>query len=356
VSMPSAAEPAKELMYCGGCGAKLPADLLRAVLEEVAGEFPQTVRLELLGDDGVVLEFAPGAGVVQSIDVLRALVDDPWLMGRISVLHALSDIYAMGASPHSALVTLTLPYGGPALQQRDLLQLLSGAALELQAAGALLAGGHTIEGPELSIGFAVNGELTEGEFLSKTGVQSGDHLLLCKALGTGVLFAASMQGLADGRAIAAAEDAMLQSNAAAAAAAARQFPVSAGTDVTGFGLAGHLLEMLAGSALCASLRLADLPLLAGVESCFAGGVQSSLQQGNLASVSAALRGQIDWDSPRAKVLFDPQTCGGLLLAVPADAANVALDALHRAGYEAVADIGQITQAAPGDDAATVLIL
>jgi len=350
-AMPVAVPDGEELMHCGGCGAKLPSDMLRQCLEELADSYPRVVDQTNLSDDAALLEVPPGARLVQSIDVLRSLVDDPWIMGRIAALHALSDLYAMGATPHSALASVAIPYAGRNVQQRELHQLMAGAVEELQRAGCQLLGGHTMEGPELALGFSVNGLLST-TILAKRGVEVGDHLVLCKALGTGVLFAAQQQGDADGRWITCALESMLQSNAASAQVAV-EAGVHAATDVTGFGLLGHLAEMLQEGNLQARIALAQVPVLPGVLDCYELGIVSTLQAGNMASVAALLAAHAQAENPRLQALFDPQTCGGLLLAVPAAQVEALLLSLRERGYDVATDIGEVTTR--GDSSALIVI-
>jgi selenide,water dikinase len=346
--------PAGEIMQCGGCGAKLPATILRDSLEELAKRYPEVVDRARFGDDAVAVDVPAGKQLLQSVDILRNLVADPWLMGRIAVMHSLSDLYAMGARPLSALANLSVSYGHPRMQQRDLQQLLMGAAEEMKRAGCQWLGGHTLEGPDLSVGFTVNGVLDAGPALTKTGVREGDHLILAKPLGTGVLFAAEQQGQAEGHWIRAAIAMMLQSNAAAAQIA-RQFSASAVTDVTGFGLAGHLGEMLPGSELQARLSLPALPLLPGAEECWQAGIESSLQDGNRLGVAhlTAAETETDGSDPRLQALYDPQTSGGLLFTVAAQQAAAVVSALHEAGFADAANIGTLCTPDPGGAAIVV---
>ena len=324
---------------CGGCGAKVGGVELRAALARLRERYPQHSPQQgsqldpRLGLDDTALIDA-GQALLQSTDQLRALIDDPWLMGRIAAQHALSDAYASGARPHSALAQLSLPFADQKLQERDLAAVLDGALVTLSAADCPLVGGHTMQGPELQLGFTINAVLDGQQALSKRGARVGDALILGKALGVGALFAAHMQQRADGRDIDAALRAMLQSNAEAAAIA-RRFDAHALTDISGFGLAGHLLEMLDGR-LGARIELKALPALAGAETAMAQGVFSTLHESN--QRLAAL--PTDGSTVRQQLLFDPQTSGGLLMAVPAAAADAALGALKNAGY-AAAIIGEV---------------
>ena len=285
------------------------------------------------------------------MDLLRQLVADPWLMGRIAANHALSDLYACGARPVSALAAVTLPFARGSLLQRDLQQVLAGALDEFSRVDCVLAGGHSMQGPELQLGFTVNGRLTEAGQLGKRGARPGDLLIVTKPLGTGVLFAAHMQQLADGRDIAAAIDMMLQSNARAAELALAA-GATACTDVTGFGLLGHLLEML-GPGLQARLQLQDIPTLCGAREQLAAGVRSTMHQSNAALGLHAL-GCADIAPGGLDMLFDPQTSGGLLIAVPVNSGEDLLADLRQAGYASAQVIGEFSER-PAADAAAVHI-
>jgi selenide,water dikinase len=189
------------------------------------------------------------------------------------------------------------------------------------------------------VGFTVNG-LAENGVMAKTAIANGDHLVLCKPLGTGVLFAAQQQGLSRGSWISAALDNMLISNAGAAEVA-RHYEVSAATDITGFGLLGHLAEMLAGTNLQARIDPDSVPLLAGVEACYSQGLASTLQPGNIALVEPLLSDASSVTAPQLQPLFEPQTSGGLLLAVsPAKVADLLAD-LNACGYKEASDVGEI---------------
>jgi selenide,water dikinase len=342
------ADGAQQQQPCGGCGAKVGADPLAAALQELAVEYPGHTVAARGAEDAVAI---PGSGtvpVVQSLDMLRELLADPWLMGRIAANHALSDLYASGARPVSALAALTLPFAHPDILQRELRQLLAGALRELAAADCVLSGGHSMQGSELSIGFAVNGVAIagDGRFLHKQGLVPGDYLILCKPLGTGVLFAAHMQQRADGRHIGAAIESMLCSNRRAAELAL-EHGASAATDITGFGLLGHLLEMLGGN-LGASLQLARIPLLPGAAEHLCAGVRSSMHEANFQRGSQAIaqhEPEVSADADLVPVLYDPQTSGGLLLGIAAECAPALLHDLRESGYIEAQIIGEVNPGA-----------
>lgn len=332
-------------MQCGGCGAKISADLLREVLVE------QGVDVAL-GDDAAVVSVPHGKILLQSVDGFRAFIEDPFVFAKIAVNHALGDIYAMGALPVSALAAVTLPYATPARTRSILSDVLAGTLLMLREEGVALIGGHTSEGPELALGFTVNGIADEQDLLRKRGVAVGDALVLTKPLGTGALFAADMQSRARGEWIEAAIASMLQSNRGALEIL-RRHQVHALTDVTGFGLGGHLGEMLADSGLSARLDLGALPVLKGVFEVMDLGIRSTLQEGNRRSATLATEIASTTGNP-FELLFDPQTCGGLLAAVPAAQAGAVVSALVAAGYSSAVVIGRIGTRVDRDGASIVL--
>jgi selenide, water dikinase len=297
-----------EAPLCGGCGAKVGPGALRRAL----GQMPDpSANLRLgVGDDAAVLEIG-GVAQVIATDHLRAVVEDPWLMARIAAVHAMGDVWAMGARPQAALVSVILPRLAEPLQERTLAEIMAGAAEAVAEAGASIVGGHTTMGAELTIGLTVTG-IAEARMLTKGGARAGDALILTKPIGSGTLLAAEMQKRARGRDIAALWPVLTQTQGRAAAILAAE--ARAMTDVTGFGLAGHLDEMLRAGDVAADLDLAAVPLLAGAEDLAAEGIASTIAPAN----RAALLGRIEAPSgPRAALLFDPQTAGGLLAAVRA---------------------------------------
>jgi selenide,water dikinase len=244
----------------------------------------------------------------------------------------------MGATSHSALALATISYGTDVKQEETLYQLLSGAMMALAEAKTFLVGGHTTEGPEISLGFACNGWIEADQVWRKSGLLPGQSLILTKALGTGALFAADMQGQAKGRWIEGAVASMLQSNRQAAECL-RQYGATACTDVTGFGLVGHLLEMVEASQVGVELDLEAIACLPGAESVLQKGIVSSLHERNRQGAIAAIA--CPADTVPFQILFDPQTAGGLLASVPNTQASACLAALHKLGYEQSRQIGRI---------------
>ena len=325
-------------MRCGGCGAKVGQDVLKRV---IAGVGPQRRGDILIGlddpDDAAVISVPAGRSLVQTVDHFRAFVDDPYLFGRIAANHALGDIYAMGAEPGTALAMVTVPYGPEDKIGAEIADMMQGVNEVLAEAGAALVGGHTGEGAERALGLAVSGAVDPARVLRKGGMRPGDRLVLTKALGTGALFAADMRCRAEGRWIEGALASMLASSRAAAEILARH-GARACTDVTGFGLAGHLVEMVRASAVDVVLAAADLPVLEGAADCLAAGIESSLHRQN-ARQARAVRGA---DAAALyPILFDPQTAGGLLASVPGDRAADCLAALREAGCEDAAIVGAV---------------
>ena len=324
---------------CGGCGAKVGIDVLAGPL----GALPPSVRddvIRLPGDDAALLSFGDVKQVVTT-DQVRAFTPDPYRMARIATLHALGDIWAMGAAPQAVLVTVTLPHLGRGLQEEWLGEVMAGTTRSLDGTGAEVVGGHSSMGAELSIGYSITG-LVEGNPISLAGARPGQKLILTRPLGSGVLFAAEMQGKARGQDVENLLD-ILELSQGEAAAILKNAGASAMTDVTGFGLAGHLRGMLTQSEVGASLDLGSIPIFDGALEMSKSGVRSHLYESNAAAVHVTL----DRADPRTPLIYDPQTAGGLLATVNADKADETVKALRDAGFAASSIIGTITDT-PGE--------
>jgi selenide,water dikinase len=280
----------------------------------------------------------PGRMLVTSVDFLPALVDDPYRFGRIVAHHALGDLYAMGAEPASALAIASLAPGSEAAQEADLRALLAGADDVLAAAGASLIGGHSGEGLELAFGLTVNGHADLAQLTTKGALRPGDRLILTKPLGIGTLFAAAMKGAARGPWIDAALS-HLDQPGAVPARILRDHGAAGVTDVTGFGLVGHLLEMLRAAPAAAILHPAAVPALPGALDCLRAGHASSLSPANLRQGVAVDNGSTAPPEVIA-LLYDPQTAGGLLAGIAPDRAAACVNALRAAGCQA-AEIGRV---------------
>lgn len=322
---------------CGGCGAKAGRPALVRALERLPPASRPDV-VEGAGDDAAVLRAGAGFQVLTT-DHLRSLTADFGLMARIAAVHALGDVWSMGARPQVALAQVTLPVMAERQQAETLREILDAALAVFAPEGAEIVGGHTSLGAEMTIGFTVTG-LCDHQPVTQAGARAGDVLVLTKALGTGVIMAAHMQGLADGRTVARAWAQMARPQGDTARLLAPR--AHAMTDVTGFGLAGHLSAILERSGVAATLDLAALPLLPGAVALAAAGVASSLRDANRQAAGSVFH----TPGPEAELLFDPQTAGGLLAAVPADVAADLCERLREAG-EPAAIIGRCHAGAPG---------
>ncbi len=341
------------LMRCKGCGSKLGASVLDRVLADIEPFSRSDVPTGFESrDDAAIVEVPVGKVQVQSIDFFPAIVDDPYVFGRIAANHALGDIYAMGAEPQAALAVAGVPFGTQEKTADVLRQLLLGANSVLREAGATLAGGHSSETSEMSLGFSVTGLATREQILANGGLRAGDALILTKPIGTGTLFAADAQRRAKGRWIANAIEVMQQS-AGAASDVFRQHQVNACTDVTGFGLMGHLLEMLRSSEKLAELFISEIPVLNGALECVENGIFSSLQPENLKLTRGIENSQYFANDARYLLLFDPQTAGGLLAGVPEGSARSCVEELQGRGYAQAAIVGRVVDDGSEDGLVTL---
>ena len=340
---PAEVDPASNgrQMRCAGCGGKIGSSILSRALARLDVPASDDVLVGLAQpDDVAVIQPRGGKPIATTIDFFTAPLDDPFLVGRIAALHAVSDVLAKGARPMAALAMATLPLGSPRTQEQLLYEFLAGGLAELKPLGATLAGGHTIEGPQFTVGFTILAS-QDRPTRTKGEIRPGDMLVLTKPLGTGVLLAAHMQARLKAQWYQPLLDAMLRSNQPAAELL-DQYDVRAATDITGFGLAGHLLEMLRAGDLAAEIDLAAVPLLPGTAELLDEGVESTLAPENRGAeadinVPESLRRQ-----PAFAALFDPQTCGGLLVAVaPEQAAKLAADLVR--GGDLASIVGTVTR-------------
>jgi selenide,water dikinase len=329
-------------MRCGGCGAKVGSTVLSRVVNRLQPISRDDVVIGLADpDDAAVTEVPAGKLIVQSVDYFRSFIDDPYIFGQIAANHALSDIFAMGAEAQSAMAIATIPYGIEKQVEDQLFQTMSGALDVLNASNTALVGGHSSEGAELSFGLSVTGLADREQVMRKSGMQADDVLILTKALGTGTLFAADMRLKAKGRWIDAALQSMLLSNQEAGFCMHRH-GATACTDVTGFGLLGHLVEMTRSSGKSVELKLESLPIMDGALEMIATGIFSSLQEQNV-RLRRAIKapGKLS-NHKHFPLLFDPQTSGGLLASIPAESAAACLVELKELGYPQSVIIGSVT--------------
>jgi selenide, water dikinase len=293
-------------------------------------------------DDAGVYKLDEARALVQTVDFFTPIVDDPFIYGQIAAANALSDVYAMGGRPLTALAIA----GFPKEADRSLLTRIFAGGLEiLRTAGVALLGGHTVQDQEIKFGYAVTGEIHPRRVLTNAGAQAGDRLVLTKPLGTGVIATALKFGRANENAVAAAIRSMIQLNRAAAEAiqAMPEGSVHACTDVTGFGLIGHASEMAAGSRRHLVLESAAVPLIEGARDLVKGNIPGGGRT-NREHFGARVHFAASVAPEIADLLFDPQTSGGLLLAVADGSVRAAEDALAAAGV-AAALIGRVEEAA-----------
>jgi selenide,water dikinase len=317
---------------CGGCGAKVGAATLNSgIAPNQTITHPDVITGP--GDDAAILHQPNGSFQVLSTDHLRAFIEDPVQMTRIAAVHALGDIWAMGATPQVALTSIILPRMTPPLQDRTVREINDAARAIFGNAGASVIGGHTTMGAEMTIGFTVTGTCQTPP-ITLTGAQTGDVLLLTRPIGSGVIMAAHMAGIASGEVITKALATMEQPQGIAAQVLSG---ANAMTDVTGFGLAGHLQAICKASNLSAEIWHDKVPLYQGARALSDQGVQSSLLQANIDD--APTIGIAD------PLLHDPQTAGGLIAALPLDDAKLALSSLWAKGCEGWI-IGQLHSGAP----------
>ncbi|MEM7015613.1 MAG: selenide, water dikinase SelD, partial [Verrucomicrobiota bacterium] len=316
-SEPSVIDPfAKPIMHCGGCGSKVGSTVLSRVLKQLNPIKRDDVLVGLDSpDDAAVTETPPGKVAVHTVDFFRSFIKDPYVFGKIAANHALSDIFAMGADPQLALAMAVAPHGEESAIEEQLFQVLSGAIEVMNECGCALGGGHSTEDAQLAFGLAVQGLSDREEILRKGGMNPGEKLILTKPVGTGTLFAADMRQKARGDWITNAIEVMLQLNQEPAKIL-RRHGATACTDVTGFGLLGHLTEMLKASSVGAEVEIESVPLLDGAAETIEAGILSSLHPENVRIRRAVKDESTASQLKNYPALFDPQTSGGLLASVP----------------------------------------
>ncbi|HLS68038.1 MAG TPA: selenide, water dikinase SelD [Kiloniellales bacterium] len=340
-------QPLMSYSPAGGCACKMPQSLL----EEVTAFLGENGGLDeklLVGlnppDDAAVYAIDDHRALVITLDFLTPVVNDMYDWGRIAAANGLSDIYAMGARPLVALNILSCP---PDFPKELLRQLLAGGRDTIIRAGALLAGGHSIVDARPKYGLAVVGEVDRKQIITKSGGRSGDVLVLTKALGVGVISTAIKRGLASEADICRATRTMVHLNAVARDIAV-DLGVRAGTDVTGYGLIGHLHEMAVAAGQSATIFQDRVPAIAGVKALIRKGCTPD---GSRRTLDSALReGWLDpGETAREQqlLLADAQTSGGLLLAVARAEADSLVAALHAAGEREAAIVAEFTSDAPG---------
>ena len=281
-----------------------------------------------------------GPALVQTVDFFTPIVDDPYVYGQIAAANSLSDVYAMGGRPLTALAIAAFPQDG--LHTDDIAQIFRGGFDKLREAGVALLGGHTVQDPEIKFGYAVTGAIDPQRILTNAGAQPGDRLILTKALGTGVVGTAIKFGRAPQAVIDHAVAQMRTLNKAAAEAIANVDGVHACTDVTGFGLAGHASEMAAASNVTLEFNASALPIIPGVVAMTAQNKSGGMNT-NREHFAPGVEVGGDVEESVRDLIFDPQTSGGLLLSVADSSADAAFASLRRSGISATF-VGFVTPA------------
>jgi len=344
-----------QTVKAGGCASKLAPGSLAAVLSRLPKQGDPNVLVGFeTSDDAGIYRIAPNLALVQTVDFITPLVDDPFTFGKIAATNALSDVYAMGGEPVTALSIVCFPQDG----DLDVLeQIMRGGMATMAEAGCAVVGGHSVRDAEIKFGYAVTGLIDPQRVLTNTGARAGDVLILSKPIGTGVITTAIKQGKAMPEWIASAVESMTTLNRAASRLVRECDGVHAMTDVTGFGLMGHGRELAIGSGMRIEIVVDQVPRIEG-----------ALDAVHLGAIPAGLLANREFaecigaDAPGSRIpddlrtlLYDPQTAGGLLVSVAADSAEALLGSLRGAGLNA-AKIGSVRGPyAPGGGEPAILL-
>ena len=296
-------------------------------------------------DDAAVYQISPDLAVVQTVDFFTPVVDDPYLFGVIAAANSLSDIYAMGAQPAFALNIVGFP--STTLSLDILGEILRGGSDKAREAGIHILGGHSVDDPEPKYGLAVTGFIHPNRIVTNAGGQPGDQLVLTKPLGIGIITTGIKRQQVSEATTQRAVEVMATLNGDAAAAMA-EIGVHAATDVTGYGLLGHLREMVTGARLSATIRLREVPVLPEAWDLAARGIVPGGTQRNLAAVSPSVVWEADLREIEQVVLADAQTSGGLLIAAAPEKTGALVDALQSRGTLAAAVVGALDTGVPGE--------
>jgi selenide,water dikinase len=330
------------LAHGGGCGCKLSPGVLRDILAGMpqAAAFTSLMVGTETSDDAAVWRLNDTQALVATTDFFMPVVDDPFDFGRIAATNALSDVYAMGGRPILALALVGMPVN--VLSTGTIGQILAGGASVCADAGIPVAGGHSIDSVEPIYGLVALGLVHPDRVRTNRGAQVGDVLILTKGLGVGVLSAALKQGRLDQAGYATMLASTTRLNAVGADLAEVD-AVHALTDVTGFGLLGHALEMARGAGLAVEIEAGAVPLLDGVEALARDGVRTGASGRNWDSYGPGVALPGGFDGWRRDLLTDPQTSGGLLIAVTPDAAPAVLTRVRAAGFDRAAVVGRTVE-------------
>jgi len=338
------------LVACAGCAAKIGPALLTNVLSNL--KIPTDERLIVglvTGDDAGVYKISEDVAIVQTLDFFTPIVDDPYVYGQIAAANALSDVYAMGGRPLTAMNIVCFPIGDRDIN--ELGEILRGGAEKISEAGASLVGGHSIDDPAPKYGLSVTGIVDPNHIATNAAAQPGDVVILTKPLGTGIVTTASKFDECDKETLDQAIASMTTLNVAAAEAM-RRIGIKAGgvhaaTDITGFSLLGHLYHLARASGVRIELKAGSLPLLPRVDELAEKGNVTKGGRNNGKYLSEAVTFSEDISENRRNVMLDPQTSGGLAICVAEERADEMLDLLAELGVKTRAVIGGVRAGNPG---------
>jgi selenide, water dikinase len=312
--------------------------VLDSVLGKLARQHDPNVLVGFeTADDAGVYQLTAELALVQTVDFFTPIVDDPYIFGQIAATNALSDVYAMGGRPISALTLVCFPDGG---ELKILEEMLSGGLSKMTEANCTVIGGHSIRDDELKLGYAVTGTIHPQRVLANSGAKVGDRLIFTKAIGTGVISTAIKRGKADFAWVRDAVQSMTTLNRAAAKVVTHGFAVHGLTDVTGFGVIGHAREMAIASGVSFRIRASLVPLLEGALECVHAGFVPGGLKANRNFAEDCVEYADDVPEDIRALLYDPQTAGGLLIAVAASDAERLASELHSSGVSA-AEVGEV---------------
>ncbi len=289
-------------------------------------------------DDAGIYRLTDDLAVIITADYITPPVNDPYVYGQIAAANAISDVYAMGGRPVACLNLVSFP--SKKLPPEVLHQIVAGALSKITEAGAVLAGGHSVDDDEPKFGLAVTGVVHPDKFWTNMGARPGDVLILTKPIGSGVLFNANIKKWVSSEAMDACLAILTTLNRAAAEVMAG-FDIHAATDVTGFGLAGHGFEMARGSRVCLEIKIKDLPIMNEALAVYKKGMSTGVNAYNRQMVERHMRLEADLPPWHQEIVFDPQTSGGLLVAVPETQCENLIKALHEKGVTAAKIIGRV---------------
>ena len=320
-----------------GCASKIDQAFLKQVLKNLpAIDDPRVLVGIPAGDDAGIYDMGDGKALVQTVDVFTPSVDDPYMFGQVAAANSVSDIYAMGGTPLTALSVIGFPVRK--VPDNVMYEILCGGIDKMKEAAVVIIGGHSIDDSEIKAGFAVTGIIDKDRIVTNAAARPGDVLILTKPLGTGIIAFAAQIGRANNASVEAATRSMTALNKKAAQLMV-EFGAHACTDITGFGLAGHLAEMALSSGVDVEIVWDDIPLLPGVLQYAAAGILPGAIERNKESCGERIKSANSLSQEMVDIIYDAQTSGGLLVAIAETSADDFLKALHRQGISDAAVIG-----------------